>query len=143
MMLMPGTYCFSLSVAANKLLWCSRYPVRIAARMLLALLAVVLFLGGKTMGRCVPRLRISILSPWHQTIAKWLVYKLHDLNHAPRSFITGGCVCICPLTQIGEGRCKFQPLSTKQTADNSMVYFGRILSASLGTRTLFLSICLP
>lgn len=53
MMLTPGTYCFSFSAAANKLLWSSRYPVRIAARMLLALLAVVLFLGGKTMGRIV------------------------------------------------------------------------------------------
>lgn len=53
MMLMPGTYRFSLSAAANKLLWRSRYPVRIAACMLLALLAVVLFPGGKTMGRIV------------------------------------------------------------------------------------------
>ena len=58
--------------------------------MVLTLLAVVLFIGGQTLGGAVFLVLAFLVSPYGiPAIADWLVERLYSLNYALRDFITG------------------------------------------------------
>ena len=58
--------------------------------MVLTLLAVVLFIGGQTLGGVVFLVLAFLVSPYGiPAIADWLVERLYSLNYALRDFITG------------------------------------------------------
>ena len=58
--------------------------------VVLTLLAVVLFIGGQTLGGVVFLVLAFLVSPYGiPAIADWLVEWLYSLNYALRDFITG------------------------------------------------------
>lgn len=58
--------------------------------VVLTLLAVVLFIGGQTLGGAVFLVLAFLVSPYGiPAIADWLVERLYSLNYALRDFITG------------------------------------------------------
>lgn len=63
---------------------------KIASVATLALLALVLFIGGQTLGGVVFLVLAFLVSPYGVPVtADWLVARLHSLNYTLRDFITG------------------------------------------------------
>ena len=75
--------------AVVSFLFCMASAVCVVACVVLALLAVALFIGGQTLGGIVFLVLAFLISPYGiPSIAEWLVDKLHNLNFALRDFIT-------------------------------------------------------
>ncbi len=86
----PVVVALTLLAAVVSFLFCVAGAVCVVGCVVLTLLAVVLFIGGQTLGGAVFLVLAFLVSPYGiPAIADWLVDKLHNLNFALRGFITG------------------------------------------------------
>lgn len=86
----PFVVVLTIIISVVSFLFCMASAVCVVACVLLALLAVALFIGGQTVGGIVFLVLAFLVSPFGiPAVAEWLVDKLHSLNYALRGFITG------------------------------------------------------
>ena len=86
----PFVVALTLLVAIVSFLYCVASALCHIGCVVLTLLALVLFIGGQTLGGIVFLVLAFLISPYGiPAIAEWLVDKLHNLNFALRGFITG------------------------------------------------------
>lgn len=86
----PFVVVLTIMAAVVSFMFCVASAVCVTACMVLTLLALVLFIGGQTLGGIVFLVLAFLTSPFGiPAIAEWLVNKLHDLNYTLRNFITG------------------------------------------------------
>ena len=86
----PFVVALTVLAAVVSFLFCVAGAVCVVGCVVLTLLAVVLFIGGQTLGGAVFLVLAFLVSPYGiPAIAEWLVDKLHNLNFALRGFITG------------------------------------------------------
>lgn len=80
----------TILAAVVSFLFCVAGAVFVVGCVVLTLLAVVLFIGGQTLGGAVFLVLAFLVSPYGiPAIADWLVERLYSLNYALRDFITG------------------------------------------------------
>ena len=80
----------TILAAVVSFLFCVAGAVCVVGCVELTLLAVVLFIGGQTLGGAVFLVLAFLVSPYGiPAIADWLVERLYSLNYALRDFITG------------------------------------------------------
>ena len=80
----------TILAAVVSFLFCVAGAVCVVGCVVLTLLAVVLFIGGQTVGGIVFLVLAFLVSPFGvPAIAEWLVEKLHSAKFALRDFITG------------------------------------------------------
>ena len=80
----------TILAAVVSFLFCVAGAVCVVGCVVLTLLAVVLFIGGQTVGGIVFLVLAFLVSPFGvPAIAEWLVDKLHSAKFALRDFITG------------------------------------------------------
>lgn len=80
----------TILAAAVSFLFCMASAVCVVACVVLTLLAVVLFIGGQTLGGLVFLVRTFLISPYGiPAIGERLVDRLYSLNYALREFIAG------------------------------------------------------
>lgn len=86
----PVVVALTLLAAVVSFLFCVAGAVCVVGCVVLTLLAVVLFIGGQTVGGIVFLVLAFLVSPFGvPAIAEWLVDKLHSAKFALRDFITG------------------------------------------------------
>ena len=86
----PFVAVLTVLAAVVSFLFCMATAVCVIACVVLTLLAVVLFIGGQTLGGVVFLVFAFLVSPYGiPAIADWLVEWLYSLNYALRDFITG------------------------------------------------------
>ena len=86
----PFVVVLTILAAVVSFLFCMATAVCVVACVALTLLAVVLFIGGQTLGGAVFLVLAFLVSPYGiPAIADWLVERLYSLNYALRDFITG------------------------------------------------------
>lgn len=86
----PVMVALTLLAAVVSFLFCVAGVVCVVGCVVLILLAVVLFIGGQTLGGAVFLVLAFLISPYGiPAIADWLVARLHSLNYTLRDFITG------------------------------------------------------
>lgn len=86
----PVVVALTLLAAVVSFLFCVAGAVCVVDCVVLTLLAVVLFIGGQTLGGAVFLVLAFLVSPYGiPAIADWLVDRLYSLNYALRDFITG------------------------------------------------------
>ena len=86
----PVVVALTLLAAVVSFLFCVAGAVYVVGCVVLTLLAVVLFIGGQTLGGAVFLVLAFLVSPYGiPAIADWLVERLYSLNYALRDFITG------------------------------------------------------
>ena len=86
----PFVVVLTILAAVVSFLFCVAGAVCVVGCVVLTLLAVVLFIGGQTMGGIVFLVLAFLVSPFGvPAIAEWLVDKLHSAKFALRDFITG------------------------------------------------------
>ena len=86
----PVVLALTLLAAVVSFLFCVAGAVYVVGCVVLTLLAVVLFIGGQTLGGAVFLVLAFLVSPYGiPAIADWLVDRLYSLNYALRDFITG------------------------------------------------------
>ena len=80
----------TLLVAIVSFLYCVASALCHIGCVVLTLLALVLFIGGQTLGGVVFLVLAFLVSPFGvPAIAEWLVDRLHSAKFALRDFITG------------------------------------------------------
>ena len=86
----PFVVVLTILAAVVSFLFCVAGAVCVVGCVVLTLLAVVLFIGGQTVGGIVFLVLAFLVSPFGvPAIAEWLVDKLHSVKFALRDFITG------------------------------------------------------
>ena len=86
----PFVVALTLLVAIVSFLYCVASALCHIGCVVLTLLALVLFIGGQTVGGIVFLVLAFLVSPFGvPAIAEWLVDKLHSAKFALREFITG------------------------------------------------------
>ena len=86
----PFVVVLTILAAVVSFLFCVTGAVCVVGCVVLTLLAVVLFIGGQTLGGVVFLALAFLVSPYGiPAIADWLVERLYSLNYALRDFITG------------------------------------------------------
>ena len=86
----PFVVVLTFLAAVVSFLFCVAGSVWVVGCVVLTLLAVVLFIGGQTLGGVVFLTLAFLVSPYGiPAIADWLVERLYSLNYALRAFITG------------------------------------------------------
>ena len=86
----PFVVVLTVLAAVVSFLFCVAGAVCVVGCVVLTLLAVVLFIGGQTLGGAVFLVLAFLVSPYGiPAIADWLVDRLYSLNYALRDFITG------------------------------------------------------
>ena len=86
----PVVVALTLLAAVVSFLFCVGGAECVVGCVVLTLLAVVLFIGGQTLGGAVFLVLAFLVSPYGiPAIADWLVDRLYSLNYALRDFITG------------------------------------------------------
>ena len=86
----PFVVALTLLVAIVSFLYCVASALCHIGCVVLTLLALVLFIGGQTLGGVVFLVLAFLVSPFGvPAIAEWLVDKLHTAKFALRDFITG------------------------------------------------------
>ena len=86
----PFVGVLTILAAVVSCLFCVAGAVCVVGCVVLTLLAVVLFIGGQTLGGAVFLVLAFLVSPYGiPAIADWLVERLYSLNYALRDFITG------------------------------------------------------
>ena len=86
----PFVVALTLLVAIVSFLYCVASALCHIGCVVLTLLALVLFIGGQTVGGIVFLVLAFLVSPLGvPAIAEWLVDKLHSAKFALRDFITG------------------------------------------------------
>ena len=86
----PVVVALTLLAAVVSFLFCVAGAVCVVGCVVLTLLAVVLFIGGQTLGGAVFLVLAFLVSPFGvPAIAEWLVDRLHSAKFALRDFITG------------------------------------------------------
>ena len=86
----PFVVVLTILAAVVSFLFCVAGAVCVVGCVVLTLLAVVLFIGGQTVGGIVFLVLAFLVSPFGvPAIAEWLVEKLHSAKFALRDFITG------------------------------------------------------
>ena len=86
----PVVVALTLLAAVVSFLFCVAGALCHVGCVVLTLLAVVLFIGGQTLGGAVFLVLAFLVSPYGiPAIADWLVDRLYSLNYALRDFITG------------------------------------------------------
>lgn len=86
----PFVVALTLLVAIVSFLYCVASALCHIGCVVLTLLALVLFIGGQTLGGVVFLTLAFLVSPFGvPAIAEWLVDKLHLAKFALRDFITG------------------------------------------------------
>lgn len=85
----PFAVVLTILAAVVSFLFCVAGAVCVGC-VVLTLLAVVLFIGGQTLGGAVFLVLAFLVSPYGiPAIADWLVDRLYSLNYALQDFITG------------------------------------------------------
>ena len=86
----PFVVALPLLVAIVSFLYCVASALCHIGCVVLTLLALVLFIGGQTLGGVVFLVLAFLVSPFDvPAIAEWLVDRLHSAKFALRDFITG------------------------------------------------------
>ena len=86
----PFVVVLTILAAVVSFLFCVAGAVCVVGCVVLTLLAVVLFIGGQTVGGIVFLVLAFLVSPFGvPAIAEWLVDKLHSAKFALRDFIIG------------------------------------------------------
>ena len=86
----PFVVALTLLVAIVSFLYCVASALCHIGCVVLTLLALVLFIGGQTVGGIVFLVLAFLVSPLGvPAIAEWLVDKLHSVKFALRDFIIG------------------------------------------------------
>ena len=86
----PFVVALTLLVAIVSFLYCVASALCHIGCVVLTLLALVLFIGGQTVGGIVFLVLAFLVSPLGvPAIAEWLVDKLHSAKFTLRDFITG------------------------------------------------------
>lgn len=86
----PFVVALTLLVAIVSFLYCVASALYHIGCVVLTLLALVLFIGGQTLGGVVFLVLAFLVSPFGvPAIAEWLVDRLHSAKFALRDFITG------------------------------------------------------
>ena len=86
----PFVVVLTILAAVVSFLFCVAGAVCVVGCVVLTLLAVVLFIGGQTVGGIVFLVLAFLVSPFGvPATAEWLVDKLHSAKFALRDFITG------------------------------------------------------
>ena len=86
----PFAVALTLLVAIVSFLYCVASALCHIGCVVLTLLALVLFIGGQTLGGVVFLVLAFLVSPFGvPAIAEWLVDRLHSAKFALRDFITG------------------------------------------------------
>ena len=86
----PFVVALTLLVAIVSFLSCVASALGQIGCVVLTLLALVLFIGGQTLGGVVFLVLAFLVSPFGvPAIAEWLVDRLHSAKFALRDFITG------------------------------------------------------
>ena len=86
----PFVVVLTILAAVVSFLFCVAGAVCVVGCVVLTLLAVVLFIGGQTVGGIVFLVLAFLVSPFGvPTVAEWLADKLHSAKFALRDFITG------------------------------------------------------
>ena len=86
----PFVVVLTVLAAVVSFLFCVAGAVCVVGCVVLTLLAVVLFIGGQTLGGAVFLVLAFLVSPYGiPAIADWLVERLYSLYYALRDFITG------------------------------------------------------
>ena len=86
----PFVVALTLLVAIVSFLYCVASALCHIGCVVLTLLALVLFIGGQTLGGVVFLVLAFLVSPFGvPAIAEWLVDKLHSAKFALRDFIIG------------------------------------------------------
>ena len=86
----PFVVALTLIVAIVSFLYCVASALCHIGCVVLTLLALVLFIGGQTLGGVVFLVLAFLFSPYGiPAITDWLVERLCSLNYALRDFITG------------------------------------------------------
>ena len=86
----PFVVALTLLVAIVSFLYCVASALCYIGCVVLTLLALVLFIGGQTLGGVVFLVLAFLVSPFGvPAIAEWLVDRLHSAKFALRDFITG------------------------------------------------------
>ena len=86
----PFVVVLTILAAVVSFLFCAAGAVCVVGCVVLTLLAVVLFIGGQTLGGVVFLALAFLVSPYGiPAIADWLVEWRYSLNYALRDFITG------------------------------------------------------
>ncbi len=86
----PVVVVLTILAAVVSFLACVAGAICVVASVVLMLLALMLFIGGQTVGGVVFLVLAFLVSPYGiPAIADWLVEQLHSLNYTLRDFITG------------------------------------------------------
>lgn len=86
----PVVVIFTVLAAVVSFVACVAGAICVLVSVVLTLLALVLFIGGQTVGGVVFLVLAFLVSPYGiPAIADWLVERLHSFNHTLRDFITG------------------------------------------------------
>lgn len=86
----PFVVVLTILAAMVSFLFCMASAICVVACVVLTLLAVVLFIGGQTLGGIVFVVLAFLISPYGiPAIGEWLVDRLYSLNYALREFIAG------------------------------------------------------
>lgn len=86
----PFVVMLTVLAAVVLFLLCVAGAVCVVGCVVLSLLALILFIGGQTLGGVVFLVLAFLASPYGvPAITDWLVARLHSLNYALRDFITG------------------------------------------------------
>ena len=86
----PFVVALTLLVTIVSFLYCVTSALCYIGCMVLTLLALVLFIGGQTVGGAVFLVLAFLVSPFGiPTIADWLMDRLYSLKYSLQSFITG------------------------------------------------------
>ena len=86
----PFVVVLTFLAAVVSFLFCVAGAVCVVACVVLTLLAVVLFIGGQTLGGIVFLVLAFLISPYGiPAIGEWLLEPLYSLNYALREFIAG------------------------------------------------------
>lgn len=86
----PVVVALTLLAAVVSFLLCVAGAVCVVGCVVLTLLALVLFIGGQTLGGVVFLVLAFLVSPYGiPAIADWLVDRLYSLKYSLQDFITG------------------------------------------------------
>jgi len=100
----PFVVALTLLVAIVSFLYCVASALCHIGCVVLTLLALVLFIGGQTLGGVVFLALAFLVSPFGiPAIADWLMDRLYSLKYSLQDFITGCCVGAAPHERGGGG----------------------------------------
>ena len=86
----PFVVALTLLVAIVSFLYCVASALCYIGCVVLTLLALILFIGGQTVGGAVFLVLAFLVSPFGiPAIADWLMDRLYSLKYSLQSFITG------------------------------------------------------